>query len=763
VPDYDFKSLSPIDLETLVRDLLQEELGIRFESFKIGKDTGIDFRYSPSPDNAIIVQCKHYIESSFNGLYNDLKKRELPKVQKLKPERYILALSIGLTPLQKYKIVTLFNPFILKTGDVYGREDLNNLLGKFPKIEKYTFKLWLSSMSVFEDILHSKVKNISYDTLEKIRQDAKYYVQNKSFSEALSILDKHHFCIIAGIPGIGKTILAEMLCLYYINQGYEVIKISNDISDAWSMDHSVKRRIYYYDDFLGQTSLTEKLNKNEDQNLLDFLFTIRQSKSSKLILTTREYILNQARLIYEKIAREKFDGETCIVDLSKYTRINRAKILFNHIYFSELPEEYKRALLESKRYLTIIDHKNYNPRIVDLMTQFSRVACISPKDYYDSFITNLSNPLEIWRHAFEVQLSIRARNLLLVITIMPQEVFLEDLQKAFQVFHQDQSKKYNYSIAHYDFEYALKELEGNFILIERSRDKNVLRLHNPSIKDFLENYLLANESIIHDLLQSSIYYDQVNALWEANINVSAMKFRKTILKHPVELIAAIRRTINETTCLVGNVKDGVHRYKDRWNIVYEARAILVVNIASTIKSASTEELFKEILRAVEMRIERGTSDNEMLVRLLKEITRTKLLKWEEQQSFLENCKKLLLRCLGWFDDFESFCNFSDLFPNIISEEDKQYVVKEFESVAYGEWSYSSTEPDHYRDAAHAIDELSKKLSVDMTERVKDLKDLADEIEESAGYGEDDRDDEEWGGSSAGYCSDQDIDSIFRTL
>ncbi|MCG6537888.1 MAG: hypothetical protein L7F78_25010, partial [Syntrophales bacterium LBB04] len=138
------------------------------------------------------------------------------------------------------------------------------------------------------------------------------------------------------------------------------------------------------------------------------------------------------------------------------------------------------ALLESKGYLKIIDHKNYNPRIVDLMTQFSRVVGISPRDYYDSFIANLSNPLEIWRHAFEIQLSRQARNLLLIMTIMPQEVFLEDLQKAFQVFHQNQSRKYNFSTAPHDFIYALKELEGNFTLIERSGNKNVIRLHNPS-------------------------------------------------------------------------------------------------------------------------------------------------------------------------------------------------------------------------------------------------------------------------------------------
>jgi hypothetical protein len=37
MPDYDFRNLSPIDFEILVRDLIQEELGVRLESFKAGK------------------------------------------------------------------------------------------------------------------------------------------------------------------------------------------------------------------------------------------------------------------------------------------------------------------------------------------------------------------------------------------------------------------------------------------------------------------------------------------------------------------------------------------------------------------------------------------------------------------------------------------------------------------------------------------------------------------------------------------------------
>ena len=52
---YDFRTLSPIDFELLVRDLLQAEFNITMESFGPGKDGGIDFRFAVA-DQGVVVQ-----------------------------------------------------------------------------------------------------------------------------------------------------------------------------------------------------------------------------------------------------------------------------------------------------------------------------------------------------------------------------------------------------------------------------------------------------------------------------------------------------------------------------------------------------------------------------------------------------------------------------------------------------------------------------------------------------------------------------------
>lgn len=464
MPDYDFRSLSPIDFEILSRDLLQKELGITLESFKPGRDLGIDFRFWPTQDHKLIVQCKHYLDSGFDSLLRKLTKEELPKIRKLAPTRYILTTSVPLSPSQRDQIKSALSPFIRSSGDILGKDDLNNLLAKFPAIESQTVKLWFSSVNVMEEMFYSKIKNLSRDEIEHIKEHAKIYVHNESFAEALAILEEFHFCIISGIPGIGKTILAEMLLLRYSKEAaYEIVKISEDISDAWSLGISSEKKIFYYDDFLGQTSFAEKFRKNEDQRLVQFIDAVRRSKGARLVLTTREYILNQACHQYEVIACELLEPQKCIVDLSKYTRIIRAKILFNHLYFSELDNSYSKAILADRNYLKIIDHKNYNPRIIQLMTEVVRTRDIGPDIYLRFFLQNLNNPLAVWSHAFEKHLSQSGRNLLIVLMSTPYAVFMSDLRPAFQQYSSVYSERYRTSMSPQDFQFALREIGGSLL------------------------------------------------------------------------------------------------------------------------------------------------------------------------------------------------------------------------------------------------------------------------------------------------------------
>lgn len=96
---YDFTTLSPDDFENLVADLLTREWGRRLESFKVGKDRGIDLRNTRVLDGTAtaIVQCKRYAPDKLAELCRGVKK-EKKKLDAIKPQRYVLVTSVPLSP-----------------------------------------------------------------------------------------------------------------------------------------------------------------------------------------------------------------------------------------------------------------------------------------------------------------------------------------------------------------------------------------------------------------------------------------------------------------------------------------------------------------------------------------------------------------------------------------------------------------------------------------------------------------------------------------
>lgn len=152
---YDFSSLSPADFEDLTRDLLGRELGIRFEAFPDGPDDGMDGRHAAADGN-VILQAKHYYRSGFAKLKAKMKS-ERASIDALQPKRYILATSAALTPANKTQLGEVIGPALISPGDLFGPQDLEALLRKFPDIETAHPKLWQQSSAVLKNLITGAV------------------------------------------------------------------------------------------------------------------------------------------------------------------------------------------------------------------------------------------------------------------------------------------------------------------------------------------------------------------------------------------------------------------------------------------------------------------------------------------------------------------------------------------------------------------------------------------------------------------------------
>lgn len=513
--NYDFKSLSPWEFEQLSRDLLKASLGLDFELFKSGRDQGIDLRYSKIKDNKVIVQCKHYANSTFSNLKSGLKNNEITKIIALSPERYILVTSLGLTPNNKDEIADVLGEYLLSFSDIVTKDTLNGWLNDNPDIEKSNIKLWATTGVVLERIIHSGIFNYTIAQQGFLENKLKYYVKNRSFDEAIIVLKNQRFCIIAGIPGIGKTTLAEMLLIEYMNRGYEPIRITSDIDEAFKVYNPNKLQAFYYDDFLGQTGLEHKLNKNEDQRIVDFCRICAKSSRTIFILTTREYILNQAKSTYEKLDKSGLDINKCVIDISSYVLLDRAKILYNHLHFRDMPDDYVSEVLKDRQYLKIIRHVSFNPRVIEWMTDHIFISEVPANKYVDEFIMRLNRPAMIWEHAYNNQICESTKHLLLVVLTLPNIVLLVDCKNAYEKFRRTFCDDYGESRKYNEFNLALKESEGNFLQINLASGHQTVQFHNPSIRDYLTYFLSSEIELLVMLINSSTSFDQLVSIWNS--------------------------------------------------------------------------------------------------------------------------------------------------------------------------------------------------------------------------------------------------------
>lgn len=317
--NYDFTILSPYEFECFTRDILKSRDNLCFQNFATGRDGGIDLRTHSKSGGLVIAQAKRYKK------YSDLKRvlaSELEKVKKLSPERYIVATSVDLTPGNKDEILELFSSYIISDEDILGRQDLNALLEKNREIELSYFKLWLTSTDVLRSFLNKRILNNSAFELREVKETVRTYVMNPSFNVAMDILKKHRYVIISGEPGIGKTTLARMMVYVLLSkkdENYDQFYfIPNGIEDANEVFQEGVKQIFFFDDFLGNTRFFPE--KNFDSKLISFIHAVQHSKDKYFILSTREYILNDAKNYYAKIEQNDLEIAKCVVDVGHYSK-----------------------------------------------------------------------------------------------------------------------------------------------------------------------------------------------------------------------------------------------------------------------------------------------------------------------------------------------------------------------------------------------------------------------------------------------------------
>lgn len=480
---YDFRQLNDKEFEVLCADLLGVAHGFRIERFKPGRDSGVDGRFFSSSENEVILQCKCWTNTPIRNLIRALENIEKPKLDKLKPKRYLLAVSNPLSRADKKEIFRILSPYIAAESEIYGKEDLNDLLSRFPEVERRHYKLWLHSASVLSHIFSNALIGRSRHSLQEIIDASRMYAITSNHESALKILEKLGVLIISGEPGVGKTTLANHLCLKYVADGYDYYKISDEIKEAESVFDANVRQIFYFDDFLGRNYL-DALRGHEGSQVTQFIRRVSTNKNMRFVLTSRSTILNQGKFLIDNFEHHNLRRNEFELRIKSLSEFDKAKILYNHIFHSGIGSEHVEQLYINKRYRAVISHRNFNPRLISYITDPTRLEACTADTYWQYVVASLNDPSQIWDNPFGAQLDDFGRALVLLVVLHGYAIHESQLAEAYQRFISLPSSQNLQGRREYLT--SLRLLTGSFLnrTVSSSSTQNI-DLFNPSIGDYV--------------------------------------------------------------------------------------------------------------------------------------------------------------------------------------------------------------------------------------------------------------------------------------
>jgi hypothetical protein len=342
---------------------------------------------------------------------------------------------------------------------------------------------------------------------------------------------------------------------------------------------------------------------------------IKISPNAKLITTTREHILSNALLGSERLRRSPIIDYRCILHIADYGRPARASILYNHIFFSELPESYRNALICDNFYEHILRHRNFNPRLIEWLSLHRRINTIEPSKYREFILGILENPQEIWHEAFQRQISDYARSLLLALFTFGKETGVGALGLAWKRLSDFEARKYNYSLCRDGYEVVLKEVEGSFVNIT----KGSVEFLNPSIKDFISGEIITNLERLSDLVQASLRFEQLVTLWRWSRQLKASGPRVIINGASQEFVSAVEAAIARPYRRVVTREDGAlagvtAEYK--LDLYPEARMAALLAMTDDLESHTLLALIPSVVQSILERWEAAAPDFEETTSIL---------------------------------------------------------------------------------------------------------------------------------------------------
>ena len=598
----EYGNLSPVEFEYVCQDVMQARLQAPLRRFPSGRDDGIDL-IGDCAGSRVVVQVKHYWKSPFSALKRALKV-ELPKLERLRPDQYFICCAQTLSPRQVKELYELFSSYMASERNIITLLEIDDFLCDADNIGilRKHFKLWLSATNILSELCNQDIFIDSEALLYDSGDELPYYVQTGSYLKSRDILESERMLMIVGSPGVGKTTVSKMLALYFASQGYRVRYAANgEVSDVKrAISAGEGKEFILLDDCLGQCYF--RLKDTQENELSSLIKYVKRHPGKMLLLNSRVTIFNEAREHSPEFAQLFDRGAVRIrrIDAEDIPPDEKALILYALMRKFRVPDRYYQSIRKDRNYRRIVNHQNYNPRIIEYAAWRYRDA-EGPEHFFDFLMDKLQSPKNVWKDEFERRLSQTDRYFMYTLyslavpsACVPADALKNAFRTVLQALQADISVD--------QFENALARLSRSLVRIvsrerrsvytrepyyryfvrgEGAREITVLNpsvndylrevFLEPSLRDFFKTHACYVEQIIHMCETASEVDEEIEKLARGDGGLERIRAMDPALTQPIILYFLVRLGILDDR-YQGVILPGLAQFPNHY---YISRAFMI--------------------------------------------------------------------------------------------------------------------------------------------------------------------------------------------
>ena len=323
---------------------------------------------------------------------------------------------------------------------------------------------------------------------------------------------------------MGKTAMAQMLALSHLHEDHNSEFIwAKSIKDILTAYDENKIQAFILDDFWGAIFYSEHTSRNCEVQFEKLVRRIiHSSGNQKLILTTREYVLQQGMESHPSL-RGLIKEYGLVCALEEYSDREKSNILFSHLYHSDI--KYDAVVSIFTQCDRIVYHPNYNPRVLAQFLHSKSDQDLSAEDYFWMLMEYLDDPSDFWEEVF-IELSEEAKLVAMLLFISSTPMMQGDLELCYQKYIYGNPAKKALSD-------CIAELEQTLIRTSYLDDWNMLEIQflSPAIQDFIQEFMKKNcEQYVPVVLDCICFYNQYLFLLEHQASAYSQRILDSLVE-----------------------------------------------------------------------------------------------------------------------------------------------------------------------------------------------------------------------------------------